>query len=122
MITGTVNADREATIRLRIQGPSGQEQVVEAIIDTGFDSWLTLPPSLVSGLGLHWLTQGQVTLGDGRTEPCDLYTAIVIWDGRPLRVMVDQADTEPLVGMMLMDGYELNVEVMDSGMVTLKRI
>ena len=122
MITGTVNVDREATIHLRIQGPAGQEQIVEAIIDTGFNSWLTLPPSLINVLGLHWLTQGQVTLGDGRTEPCDLYTATVIWDGQPLRVMVDQADTEPLVGMMLMDGYELNVEVLDGGMVTLKRI
>jgi clan AA aspartic protease len=95
---------------------------VEAIIDTGFDGWLTLPPSLVSALALRWLMQGQVMLGDGRTQPCDLYSAVVIWDGQPLRVMLDQADTEPLVGMMLMDGYELNVEVMDGGVVTLKRI
>ncbi len=36
MIQGTVNANFEATIRLVIHGDSGQEQEIEAIIDTGF--------------------------------------------------------------------------------------
>ncbi len=36
MMTGVVNANREATIRLVVIGPSGQQQEIEAIIDTGF--------------------------------------------------------------------------------------
>jgi predicted aspartyl protease len=48
VITGMVNADHETIIHLRIHGPIGQAQVVEAIIDTGFDSWLTLPLFLIS--------------------------------------------------------------------------
>ena len=43
MITGLVNIDREATIRLRVRGPGWQQQLIEAIIDTGFDGWLSLP-------------------------------------------------------------------------------
>ncbi len=35
--------------------------------------------------------------------------------------MVDAADTEPLVGMALMYGYELNVQIVDGGAVTLRR-
>jgi len=52
MIRGAVNADREATIRLSVRGPSGQEREVDADIDTGFDGWLSLPPSLIADLGL----------------------------------------------------------------------
>lgn len=33
MITGAVNADYEAVIRLRVYGPAGHEQEVEAILD-----------------------------------------------------------------------------------------
>ena len=47
MITGAVNANREATIRLVMSGSSGQQHEIEAIIDTGFTDFLTLPPTLV---------------------------------------------------------------------------
>ena len=48
MITGVVNADREAIIRLEVRGPALQVEVVDAVIDTGFDGWLTLPLALIS--------------------------------------------------------------------------
>jgi clan AA aspartic protease len=122
MINGIVNANYEATIRLIVHGTGGQSQEVEAIIDTGFTGSLTLPPSLISTLGLTWLTQGNVMLGDGRVETLDIYTAIVTWDGQLLRIMVDATDTEPLVGMALMRGFELNIQNEDGGAVTLKRL
>ena len=37
MITGVVTEDRQAIIKLTVRGPAGQEQEIEAIIDTGFD-------------------------------------------------------------------------------------
>ncbi|OGG48151.1 MAG: clan AA aspartic protease [Candidatus Handelsmanbacteria bacterium RIFCSPLOWO2_12_FULL_64_10] len=122
MISGLVNADLEATIRLKIQGTDGHEQEIEAVIDTGFNGFLTLPPSFIIALGLPWLTQGRAMLGDGRMELFDVYTATVIWDGQPLRIMVDAADTAPLVGMSLMHGYELNLQNIDGGLVSLKRL
>ncbi len=44
MIAGVVTASRQAIIRLTVRGPEGQEQEIEAVIDTGFDGTLTLPP------------------------------------------------------------------------------
>ena len=41
MITGVVTGDRQAIIHLVVRGPAGQEQEIEAIIDTEFDGWLS---------------------------------------------------------------------------------
>ncbi len=59
MITGVVTPDRLAVIRLTVRGPAGQEHEIEAILDTGFDGWLTLPPSLIVLLGLVWRQRGR---------------------------------------------------------------
>ena len=59
MITGVVTADRQVVIPLTVRGPTGQEQQIEAIIDTGFDGWLSLPSSLIALLGLAWRQRGR---------------------------------------------------------------
>jgi hypothetical protein len=61
MITGVVNPNREAIIRLMVAGPGGQQQDIEAIINTGFTGFLTLPPALVAALGLPWLSRHLVS-------------------------------------------------------------
>ena len=53
MITGSVNARREAIIQLGVLGPDGQRQTVDAVIDTGFNGFLTLPEQAVAALGLR---------------------------------------------------------------------
>jgi len=70
MIVGSVNANREAIIRLLVGAPEGQTQEIEAIIDTGFTGFMSLPPDLVESLGLadvelaHILEAGQPRRGD----------------------------------------------------------
>jgi clan AA aspartic protease len=121
MMTGVVRA-REARIRLRIRGPGGQEQEIGAVIDTGYTAWLTLPPALIAALGLSWHGVGSGVLADGSTCLFDVYEAKVVWDRRARRVLVDEADTIPLVGMALLSGYELKVQVRARGKVTIKRL
>jgi clan AA aspartic protease len=119
MITGVVTDDRQALIRLIVRGPAGKEQEVEAIIDTGFDGWLSLPSSIISSLGLMWRRRGRALLADGSESIFDIYDAIVIWDGEARRIPVDQAETTPLVGMSLLEGYELTVQAQRGGNVTI---
>jgi predicted aspartyl protease len=45
MIVGVVTDDYQAVIHLVVRGPAGQEIEIDAIIDTGFDGWLSLPSS-----------------------------------------------------------------------------
>jgi predicted aspartyl protease len=74
-----------------------------------------LPPGLVSELGLRFHKRGQAVLGDGSTVVFNTYEATVLWDGRSRRIGVDAADTEPLLGMGLLDGYDLHIQVVEGG-------
>ena len=117
MITGIVTAYREAIIHLTVRGPQRQEQEIEAIIDTGFDGFLTLPPTLIAALGLAWRRRGRAMLADGSESLFDIHEAIVSWDGAPRRVAVDAVDIDPLIGMSLLSGYELTIQVAEGGKV-----
>jgi predicted aspartyl protease len=60
---------------------SNQRVVVDAIIDTGYTGFLTLPPSTIAELNLPWRGSEEGILGDGNTQMFDVYSAKVIWDG-----------------------------------------
>lgn len=120
MITGTVNTDYEAVIRLRVQGPGGHEREVDAVIDTGFNGFLTLPPLLVTALCLARLSRGRALLANGSEEVFDIYGVTVLWDGQERHVEVDGVNATPLVGMSLMAGHDLHIRVADGGHVVIQ--
>ena len=119
MIRGSVNADDEAIIDLVVRGPDDQEQPIEAVVDTGFTGFLTLSPSVINELGLSWRGREYAMLGDGQIYPFDVYAATVIWDGQSRLVETNATDTEPLVGMGLLRGDELRIQITAGGLVTI---
>jgi clan AA aspartic protease len=122
MIVGLITADREGIIRLLVRGPRTMERRIEAVIDTGYDGWLSLPPGLITQLRLPWRRRGSAVLADGSDILFDIFEGTVLWDKRPRRVPIDEADTIPLVGMALLDGYELTMLVRTGGKLTIKRM
>ena len=48
MITGKVTADAEAMIELQVAGPAQPSQQIFAVIDTGYNGYLTLPSNQIS--------------------------------------------------------------------------
>lgn len=122
MITGSVTAGREAMISFEVVDASGQPHAVDAIVDTGYTGFLTLPPSTIASLGLAWRGYHQVILGDGSPGLFDVYIGTVLWDGQPRQIDIDCADTDPLVGMSLLDGYALYVEVRAGAVVTVSAL
>jgi clan AA aspartic protease len=121
MISGAIRG-REARIGLKVRGPRGKFREIEAVIDTGYTASLTLPRSLVAALGLRWKGTGRGILADGSQCLFDVYLARIIWDGKERTVLVDEADTEPLVGMALLSGCRLTMDVRSRGKVTIKRL
>ncbi len=57
MIPGVFNAEREATIPLKVSGRNGQERDIIAMMDTGFNGYLTLPPAMIAELECPFLSQ-----------------------------------------------------------------
>jgi clan AA aspartic protease len=121
MITGVVKSG-EGRIRLRVKGLQRREQEVEAVIDTGFTAALTLPATLIQALGLRWQTVERGRLADGSECVFDVYEAKVIWDGKVRQILVNEADSEPLVGMRLLKGHELKMQVRYRGKISIRRL
>ena len=118
MIQGAVNAALEAVLPVTVQGAAGSAHDVEAVIDTGFSGFLTLPSALATALGLAFDGVGWAVLADGTEASFDMYDATLLWDGQPRSVYVYAAETTPLVGMRLLEDHDLHVEVHERGRVT----
>ena len=117
MIEGTVNTAYEAVVSLPLRGPAGQARDVDAVVDTGFTRFLTLPQTMVAELGLGYRGVSRVILADGSETTLEVYGVTVLWDGQPRVVVAYASDTTPLVGMSLLHRHNLNVDVEDGGRV-----
>lgn len=122
MIEGRVTANREAIVQVTLQGPNGDELEVDAVVDTGFDGWLTLPAELVKRLALPWRRIGSALLADGNEVLFDVHDGTVIWDGRARRIVVDVAETSPLLGMRMLQAHRLAMDVEQGGSVKITRL
>jgi clan AA aspartic protease len=119
-MTGIVNARLEATIPLTIFGPSGQQLMVAAVIDTGYNGDLCLPLSMVTLLALPPLAPKPVKLGDDSWKTLPFYRAEIDWSGGrpPIRVLCVEGD--PLVGTRLLRGHRMEADFVDGGPVLLR--
>ncbi len=120
MIEGFVNANLEAVVTIPLQGPAGQTQEVEAVIDTGFNGYLTLPPTLVANLGLPVVGEAEAVLADGRVAAFDVYGVTVVWEDQPRYVESGAVGVDPLLGMGLLDRHDLKIEVEGGGDVVIQ--
>ena len=122
MIRGVVNARNEIQIPLLVLDVAGFQQVIDAVLDTGFNGWLCLPHALITSLQLSWRTRGQVRFGDGRVDWIDYYEVTVVWDGVHRIVEVHALDGDILIGMSLLAGYDLKARVEVGGAVQIEAI
>jgi clan AA aspartic protease len=119
VITGEVTPYREAVVGLRLRGPGGQRDCL-AVVDTGFTDYLTLGKDLVTSLGLRRDGSVQVTLADDTDREMDAWLVEVEWDGHFRTVTALEAEGGPLVGMSLLYGFQLCINVLDGGEVTIQ--
>lgn len=122
MIRGVVNARCEGIVRLRLRGAGGAEIDVDAIVDSGFTASLALPAEAVSALGLVRQSGGSATLADGTVRQFDIYAVTVHWDGRWRPILVSAVGNDALVGMRLLRGYQLRIDVIPGGAVEISQL
>ena len=115
-----VNDAREAVVMLSLRGPSGQAQEIEAVVDTGYSGFLTLPTALVSELELPFAYIGRAFLANDDEVSFDVHDVTVIWDDQPRHIQADVTGSAPLMGMAMLDGYDLNIRVKSGGQVVIQ--
>ncbi len=120
MIEGTVNARHEAVVNLRVQGPNGQILEFDAAVDTGYEGFLTLPAAAVVELALPFSHTSQAILADDSPVQFPVHHVAVFWDGEPRNIPADITGSTPLIGMLLLDGYRLIIDVEVGGGVVIQ--
>ena len=120
MIEGMVNARREAMVDLHIQGPNGRALEIEAVVDTGYTRSLTLPMAVVAELDLPFAGFGQAFLADDTVVDFDIHRVAVLWDGELRGIDADITGSTPLIGMLLLNGYRLIIDVEVGGAVIIQ--
>ncbi len=122
MIKGKIVDNQEAIIELEVIGINRPEKI-EVVIDTGFTGELTLPSDLIDRLGLPRVGDLPAILGDGNEVDVDLYLGIVLWQGEERIVQVlSTDDSKALVGMSLLYGNRLILDVVTDGEITIETL
>jgi clan AA aspartic protease len=120
LITGSVTPDGgEAVIALHLSSPSEADRSIEvqAVIVTGFTDWIALPPDVVRYLELPLRGSADVMIADGSVEELRIYRVGLVWLGRPLSARAYEAPGGPLVGIAMLRGSRLGIDVVPGGSV-----
>jgi clan AA aspartic protease len=116
-----VSGGREAVIVITVLNDfTNGATEVEAIIDTGFTGHLTLPPEMVRSFSLPKRGFVEAELADGGVASLEVFDVRLLWHGEPRRVPVYVTGGAPLVGMSLLRGSRLTVEVVPGGEVAIE--
>ncbi len=122
MTSGKVNAFREARVPVKIAGPAGVLRTINFLVDTGFNGDVSLPPKLISTLGLRWLQTESVRFADDHMTREDVYLADIEWGGTTQTVHVYEMDSPPLLGTFLLLGHRIEIDMIEDGDVTIRPI
>jgi clan AA aspartic protease len=121
MMQGWVNQNCEAMLSVVIKSNSITQRV-DAVIDTGFSGFLTLPSDIIMSLGFRWEGRDIATLGDGTSCTFEVYTGQVIWSGQYRDIYINESETVPLIGMRLLRGYDLRIQTIEGGRVEIEEL
>ena len=122
MILGQVNPHLEAVIPVTIRDITGQPLIQDAVIDTGFSGYLTLPLATITALQLPFLSSRVFSLGNNAQANFDIYKAVLFWDGQDRDIKVLESETHPLVGMSLLKGFRITIDTIGGGEVRIEAL
>jgi clan AA aspartic protease len=122
MMSGRVTPELEAVIVVPVGGPQGEKRDIEFLIDTGFNGFLTLPTAWIDDMALPFDGYAEGTLADGQAVLLPFFEGVVTWNNATRSVIVLEADGDPLLGMALLSGFTLEMEVIKGGMVRVKPV
>lgn len=116
MIHGTV-VGLQAGISIIICPPGRAEVEIECVVDTGFEGFLTLPPTVVTDLDLPYVAPIKANLADNSRIITNVHQATILWNGTECVIPVLAMGRRPLIGTALLEDYHLSIDFCEGGTV-----
>ena len=120
MIRGSVTFILEPAVESLVRKPGGVGTLISFVVDTGYTGTLTLRPDLIRLLDLKAVGGGTATLADGSRIRHGIYEVEEDWDGHARLVLADEADTDPVIGSLMMADHSLVAELTYGGNVSIE--
>ncbi len=114
--------DGRAMVPVIFRLPQQPDFSLDFVIDTGFNDYLTLPPQAVSALNLPLYSSIPARLADGSEALLPVYLATILWDNIEKVVPILASGYKPLLGTAMMEGYHLEIDFEDNGLVSLEKL
>ena len=95
---------------------------LDAILDTGFEGYITLPPEVVNRLGLAALAPSTYELADGQSVQFNTYLATVSWYDRPRMVLALESNGVPLLGAAMLWDSRVILDMEEGGGVIIEEL
>ena len=105
---------------IRVEGPTGISEVLDAIVDTGFTGHIALPATHCAALGLEHVRKTFTMFGNASIEDLDVYHANVFWDRSWREVPVIATGTVVLIGMNMLRGSSVCFDAIDMGAIEIE--
>jgi clan AA aspartic protease len=115
MMAGKVTGEREIELVLPVIAAGSSTHSLTAIVDTGFNGYLTLPAKVLAAVGAKPAGARKAELADGHTIVLDTYLVQVRWHDQTREVLALEAEANPLVGMSMLWGNRVWFQARDGG-------
>jgi clan AA aspartic protease len=114
--------DRKAIVPVIFRLPQQPDFSLDFVIDTGFNDYLTLPIQAVNAMNLPLYSSIPARFADGSEALLAIHLATVVWDDVEKVVPILASGYKPLLGTAMMEGYHLEIDFEDNGLVSLEKI
>jgi clan AA aspartic protease len=95
---------------------------IGCVIDTGFEGALTLPVSAVEKLQLPFVARINANLANDDNVVTSVHRATIVWDGAEIEIPVLAMGSRPLIGTLLLNNYNLNIDFCDGGILSVETL
>ncbi len=112
----------QAHMSVILRSIEGSEIEVECVVDTGFEGFLTLPPTVVADLGLSFLASIRANLADNSHVLTNVHQVTLIWNSVEREIPVLAMGRRPLIGTALLEDYHLSIDFCEGGTVLVDEI
>jgi clan AA aspartic protease len=121
MIEGTV-VGLQACMSIIFYPPDHAEIDIECIVDTGFEGFLTLPPTIVAELKLPYVAPIDANLADNSRIVTNVHQGTILWNGVKRVIPILAMGRRPLIGTALLVDLHLGIDFCEGGTVLVDEI